>query len=460
MVAAQIGYHNNCTGTRVLMKKTFSSYISLSFFAALLIIGILSACSCSDDTGDEDSVTSVEEGLANPYGLYAPGTFEFIDFEGRDLIISVLGLETLEQFQDYTIGLIDELGVSWVRIDYYYVDSMFVEYPAYVTKLNQRGVEVVGCIRPWDPLVPGQDPEFEAALEELIAANPQVTVWQLDNEPDLAKYEPEAYVDVFIAMQRVVRAECPSCRVALAGAAVPFDGGTRDREFYDVVLSGIATRLEDPRAFDIIDLHVYGRAGFYQLMPQLLEDYRELMERYGFAPDIATWITELATYTGQPSTPAGYPRQTEEQQAAELLKRFAIAAAGGVERMAWNRFYENYQYGADSNGYFDNTGLVYNGLGTEAAEGVAPGTRKMAYFAYQTLIAETSGYVAVDYLAPGQYRYRFADGRGPLYLLWDEDGSPVTPELAGGVELIDYAGNTSYADTVTPGEMPVLVRPA
>jgi hypothetical protein len=46
----------------------------------------------------------------------------------------------------------------------------------------------------------------------------------------------------------------------------------------------------------------------------------------------------------------------------------------------------------------------------------------------------------------------------PLYLLWEEDGSPVTSELNGEVLLIDYAGNEYPAESISLAEMPVFAR--
>jgi hypothetical protein len=300
--------------------------------------------------------------------------------------------------------------------------------------------------------------QFSNTTRKLIRENPGITIWQMDNEPGLGKYDPEEYVDVFLVMRAIVREECPSCRIALAGAAVPYEGGIADRDYFTQVFRLIEQYTGEVRPFDIIDLHIYGRAGNYRTIPSLLEDYRQLLGEHGFSEDISIWITECATYTGIPSKPAGYPNQTEEQQAAELLKRFAIAAAEGSERYAWNRYYENYQYKDDGNGFFDNTGLVFNGLGPEADLGIEAGTRKKAFLAYKTLIAETSGFTAVEELTPGQYRYTFDDDRAPVYLLWEEDGSPVTVELDGKVLLTDFEGNQYSSDSISLTEMPIFAR--
>ncbi|RJQ42322.1 MAG: hypothetical protein C4534_10450 [Gaiellales bacterium] len=395
-----------------------------------------------------------------PYGLYAPGTFEQTSFENVDLIYAQLGLESLEQFQDYTLGLIDDLGISWVRIDFYYIDSEFIEYPDYMQKLHDRGISVAGCIRPAFPVATAEMAEFEADVRQLVAEHDDVEVWQMDNEPDLYKYPPAEYVEVFIAMEHAVRDVCPGCRIALAGAAVPFNGGTRDREYFSQVMSGIAARTGESRPFDIVDLHLYGRAGNYVTIPGLMDDYRRLFDANGFDGDISIWFTECATYTGAPSQPPDYPPQTEEEQAAELLKRFATAAAEGAERISWNRFYENHQYGESANGYFDNTGLVYNGLGAEAASGTPAGTKKKAFFAYATLVRKTDGYSLVTRLAPGQFRYEFPDGREPVYLLWAEADAPLPPELGERLSITDFMGQSRETDGIELDSMPIFVENA
>ncbi|MHB1381908.1 MAG: hypothetical protein ACYCXJ_06770 [Thermoleophilia bacterium] len=416
-----------------------------------------SVLGCAEPGSDE--VDDHAPGSA-PYGLYAPGTFEKTSLENVSLIFSLLGFDSLEQFQDYTLGLIDELGISWVRIDFYYINSEFIEYPDYMRKLHDQGISIAGCIRPAFPVPDEQMAEFEADMRQLVSEHEDVDVWQMDNEPDLDKYAPDEYVDAFIAMEHAVRETCPDCRIALAGAAVPFDGGTRDREYFSQVMGGLAARTGESRPFDIVDLHLYGRAGNYTTMPGLIDDYRRLLSQNGFDGDISIWFTECATYIGAPSKPPGYPPQTEEDQAAELLKRFATAAAEGAERISWNRFYENHQYGDSPNGYFDNTGLVYNGLGAEAGADIAAGTKKKAFFAYATLIRKTGGYSRVIFLAPGQFRYDFPDGRAPVYMLWSEAGALLPSELGQRLIITDYMGVSREADSIELQEMPVFVENA
>jgi hypothetical protein len=428
---------------------------SLFFIFLLLLAASLALTSC----GDDDSIGNADyTRLANPYGLYAPGTFEQTTGDNVQAILSKLGYEELAEFQDFTLEVIRELGISWVRIDFLYSGGEFIEYPDYFQGLDEINVDVVGTIRPVSALAPGEGVQFSNTTRKLIRENPGITIWQMDNEPGLGKYDPEEYVDVFLVMRSIVREECPSCRIALAGAAVPYEGGTADQDYFTQVFRLIKQYTGEVRPFDIIDLHIYGRAGNYRTIPSLLEDYRQLLGEHGFSEDISIWITECATYTGIPSKPAGYPNQTEEQQAAELLKRFAIAAAEGSERYAWNRYYENYQYKDEGNGFFDNTGLVFNGLGPEADLGIEAGTRKKAFLAYKTLIAETSGFTAVEELTPGQYRYTFDDDRAPVYLLWEEDGSPVTVELDGKVLLTDFEGNQYSSDSISLTEMPIFAR--
>ena len=442
------------------MTKTSSSNISFSIYIVMLMLLGLTALSCGESDDQDQPLSAFSADTNHPYGLYAPGTFEATSPENERLIFSQLGLSSLEQFQDFTLGLIDELGITWVRIDFYYIDSSFVEYPAYLQQLYDRDINVVGCIRPAFPLNDEQLVEFKADLKQLIADHPDILVWQLDNEPDLEKYDPDEYTEVFLAMEPVVRENCPSCRIALAGAAVPFDGGIRDRVYYDQVMAGIAARTSEPSPFDIVDLHLYGRTGNYLTIPGLMKDYRQILTRNGYDEATSIWFTECATYTGRPSLPPNYPAQTEEEQAAELLKRFATAAAEGAEMISWNRFYENYQYGTSNNGYFDNTGLVYNGLGAEAESGIAAGTRKQAFFAYETLIKKTGGYSQVTRLAPGQFRYDFPDGQPPVYMVWAENGTTLPAELEQRVVVTDYTGNKSETDVLSPLDMPVFVETA
>lgn len=394
-----------------------------------------------------------------PFGLFAPGTLDEIPPEHGQVMIDALGLSTIADYQDFTIGLVKELGVTWVRIDFLYDGSDFFVPADYLSKLQANGIEVVGCPRSFVDLGPEDMPAYEAGLQKLVAGHPEIRTWQIDNEPSIDASGPDSHLPVFFSGQRVVREVCPGCRVALAGVPALDPGRQESLDYFDGLLAEIARSHKGVRPpFDIFDIHFYGFAGDSEVLQSVVRQYEELLKKHGLGDGVSIWMSECATYTGKPVFPEGLEEQTEEEQAAELVKRFVTALGGGVERVAWARFYENYNYRGISDNYFDNSGIVYNGLGAEASRGVAPGTRKAAFFAYRELISRLDGYAGVSLIAPGQYRFDFGDGAEPVYVAWSSGDSRLSPELEGDVTVTGLDGTSYETDRLTLGEAPVFVN--
>ena len=184
--------------------------------------------------------------------------------------------------------------------------------------------------------------------------------------------------------------------------------------------------------------------------------------------DVEIWVTETATHSGKPVEPAWAQDQSEEQQAAELVRRFVTSLGAGVSRISWARPYENYMYNrAFVDGYYDMTAIIYNGLGQEAARGIEPATKKLSWYAYQTLIAKVKGYESVIDPAPGVYECSFAGGRAPVFVVWDagagaRPGDLLPGEYRGEVRVTDMRGNETLrppADLL-PGPLPVFIEPS
>jgi hypothetical protein len=111
-------------------------------------------------------------------------------------------------------------------------------------------------------------------------------------------------------------------------------------------------------------------------------------------------------------------------------------------------------------GFFDNAGLIYNGLGHEADDGVPPGTKKRSFRAYKTLTSKLSGCWLVHKIDAGKYRFQLGDGREPVYVLWDAGGIDPPAELAGPVTVTDLDGNSTEmeGDQLKLDSVPVFVE--
>jgi hypothetical protein len=394
----------------------------------------------------------------NRFGIYSPGSLAEVSHSGGVMMIHALGLKTIQDYEDYSIDAVSELGAGWVRIDFLFDGWHFVE-PDYLDGLYDRGFEVMGTVRPVNNYMDSDLTRFESELRGLIDRNPRIQVWQIGNEPNLY-WQPGDYARLFISGQKIVRQECPTCRIALAGVAARAPSRAEALSYYNTVLDLIDTSHDDARLFDIFDIHYYGSAGLSNDMGLDLDDFRTLLNRKGLGAGVELWVTETSTYSGSPVTPQSAPAQTEQQQASELVKRFITSFGAGLDRIAWSRPYENYRYHDMEESYYDHNALIYNGLGAEEKLGISAGTRKLAFYAYQILVGKLEGYSRAEKLAPGQYRFSFDDDRPPIYVLWDMGAAGLPDDLSGTVTVTEISGAVTKTDSdrLVVGPDPVFVE--
>ncbi|MHB8792984.1 MAG: hypothetical protein ACYC6O_06560 [Thermoleophilia bacterium] len=429
--------------------------------AAAIAVTLLTLAARSDEQGNGAAVE-----VYSPFGLFSPGTLGALPTSAGSKILESLGFNSIAQYQDYALGLTEELGVSWIRMDFAFDGWGFSEPAGYLEKLRNSGVEVVGCVLPINSFAPADMTRFQTSMRDLIKRYPWIKTWQIGNEPDLAWENPDDYPRFFFSLQQVIRETCPDCKIALAGAGARWpsqdaDGWHRSLATYDRIIGEIARQAgDDKKPFDILDMHFYDFYGTEVEMLESMKEYRKLPQQHGLSSDIEFWVTECATPTGPLTWPPDSPVQTEEEQASELVARFVTMLGAQVKRVAWARFYENYRYHDEEGGFFDNTGLIYNGFGYEADAGVAAGTKKLSFEAYKTMITRLSGSTLVHKINPGKYRFNFGDGREPVYVLWDAGDVNPPAEVAGPVVVTDLKGNRveMAGEDLVLVSMPVFVE--
>jgi hypothetical protein len=75
---------------------------------------------------------------------------------------------------------------------------------------------------------------------------------------------------------------------------------------------------------------------------------------------------------------------SEADQAGDLVKRWVVSLAAGVAKVFW-AWGMTEGFGEWDDDFFDHTGLIYSG------HGVAPGTRKLSYWALWQLTRQLGG---------------------------------------------------------------------
>lgn len=236
----------------------------------------------------------------------------------------------------------------------------------------------------------------------------KVKYWQVDNEPSSARRD---YGRLMRVTSRAIKAADPSAKVLLAGFwKLPFGEALED--YRSVVLP--ALKELGGRDMDVFDIHWFGQSGEWLLLPEVFKMLRSDLAAAGFK-DVPIWMTEMGVYSG---CPPGLPCRSEREQAAELVRRYVTAFGQGVGRIFWAwSIMNSTQIGP---GYFNHTGLIYNG---EEENSPGRGARKLGFWAYRTMTFLLRGWDGRPpqrlNLGEGIYAYRFSCGdRGAVSAVW------------------------------------------
>lgn len=453
--------------------------IKNTIFLVMLPLAILAVAipfiSCKQEELPKDTGASggAPDNFKNPFGIYSAGNLESVPPSSRQIMMEALGVNSYGAFQDFNIEAMREAGVGWIRVDFEFDGNSFTEPSDYLERVRTSGLEVIACARPIKgfAVTDVSLSSLRAGLRQLVERYPWIKIWQVGNEPHIAMANPGDFPRFFLAGSQVIREACPGCLVMLGGAATRHPDTEQAKEYYRRMLASIAAQSRDGRPFDIFDVHFYGPAGDEDVLLLSILDFRQILRENGFEGNgLEVWMTETATYTGKPQdSRSDYPLlQTEEDQAAELVRRFVTALGAGLTRVSWARPYENYGYnGFVEDNFYDLTGLIYNGLGQEAAEGIRAGTKKKSWYAYRTLISKVQGYDEIRSLAPGVYEFNFGPGRKPVFVVWDTGTGVRLDQLLpgsmrGSAQVIDMMGNETQRDpgSLPAGPNPVFVEPS
>jgi len=283
-----------------------------------------------------------------------------------------------------------------------------------------------------------------------------IKYWEVENEPwnpDVEGY-CEGYPELMRLTYRAIKEADPTAKVVWAGA----------HGFPDEVLANFrqndepAIRRMGRGFFDIFDFHWYGNAkGDYRRMGPTYDAIKQSLNACGYR-DCPIWVCEMGTYSGRLTDKksrqvkqASY--QSEELQAADLLKRYVYSLSIGIRKIF--PAYGLIEGFGDTNGYFDHTGVVYDGKGEDDR---GYGVKKLAYYTYKLMTEKLEGsdwsnIVTVNTHVPNVYAYIFRKqtGRGEVIVAW-WDWFDETQKVGGASRLVTLpcdAGRATITQSVT-----------
>ncbi|HDZ68858.1 MAG TPA: hypothetical protein ENH43_00350 [Phycisphaerales bacterium] len=424
-------------------------------------------------------------------------------------------------------GFIDaeNIGVRWhrpSRYAFWFLIQPDLNSPAYDFSLYDyqysvvpQGINILANIAPENPrfpqgytlpgsYIPVDINEYTAfvratverydgdGIDDMPGLTNPIKYWQVGNEPS-------ERLTGFAELQRItygaIKEACSDCTVLIGGATgFPDDYISKFDSRFAPILTELAGQY-----VDVYDFHWYGTAdGEYRLTDtatgeDVYAHIRAAMTANGFSSELPVWITEMGSYSGDPADPpfAVQPFQTERQQAGDYFKRFVYSLARGVKKIfpAFGLM-EGFKH---NDGYFDHTGLIYNG---QESNDLGLGVKKLGYYTYKkmTELLESSDWNNIQTIQESNnvYIYLFVKNNEPIYVAWWDyfddpnytpgDTKPITltgltetavivtdmvPDYNDGSEVTDY--NNAFTVSTYPildgsvtidlGEDPVLAQP-
>jgi len=247
-----------------------------------------------------------------------------------------------------------------------------------------------------------------------------VKYWQLGNEQDLSTDDTAGYAHLMEISYKTIKSACPDCKLAMGGLVITDD--------FNVFLVPVLQQ-SGGQYTDIVDFHIFGAAGGSNPIESRIKDVANrlkntlLVNGYG---NTEIWITETGTYSGQPKShpimQGNFPYQTEKQQAGQLIKSYVSALSAGVKKVfqAWGLM-EGF---VDEDMFFDHTGLIYDGLGSDD---LGFGIKKLSYYTYKKMveILEGSDWNNIQTIQEldGVYIYKFTKQSKPILVVWNNNPS-------------------------------------
>lgn len=257
-------------------------------------------------------------------------------------------------------------------------------------------------------------------VQDMPGLTNAIRYWQVGNEPNYQEVRAD-----FAVLQRItyqaIKAADSNAVVLIAGT-----GGANAayNSKFDTLYVPILQALGG-QYFDIFDFHWFGPAdGAYRLIDKAvnsnaLNHVRNRLVENGYAADMPIWITEMGTYSGMPAAELD-SLQTEREHAADLFKRHVYALTQGVKKIF--PAYGIVEGANNNNGYFDHTGLIYDGMWPDD---LGLGVKKLAYYTYKKMTdtLEGSNWGSWQILHDGTdtdsiYLFKIEKNGEPLFMAW------------------------------------------
>lgn len=353
-----------------------------------------------------------------------------------------------DQSESINLNLINEsqkhvldLNVGWSReITLIYTASSSPMVTLYANEriiaAKSANLKIVATVGIDETIFDNNKSGYGSWLTSLVSLyKNDVEYWQIHNEVgQQGRFENVAnYIALLKFSYEKIKQTCSNCKVMM-GSTIPN-------------LPYLVSMVADGDSFvDSYDFHLFGDINSHL---GIFTSFVQHLKGKNISKPI--FVTEMATYSGQPIG-ANLLEHTEEFQAAELIKMFTRTFYAGADYIFWAQLIEWYKFAGKVDGFFDFTGLVYNGLCSSVStadicqdQSIDKGAnvKKEAYYALKTLISKIDKFGSIQKIAEGQYKF-FVNNKN-VWILWCDQAVCHLP-LTGSFIVTDYQGNVSISD--------------
>ncbi len=372
----------------------------------------------------------------SPFGVFAAyGAYEYTEF------MQQAGLDELG-YWDWAEAHMKNLGAHWTRSnvqliwgivepqiggEYVFDNPMMTddiitriydsEYP-----INWLGVFAEGGRNENDPNPIDYPEDYKRFVRDMVerydgdgiddaSLNVRVKYWQAGNEVmgwERSGRTAEEYMDFVRLIREASKGADPDSKLVLIA---PLDGVVSS-EFVIEVITGLA----DEDAFDAIDIHHW--QPMWEWKMSAVQEYRRLLNSLGME-DVEIWSCEHGTWEGEPQMQP--IDQTQRDQAASLIMRYAYNLGHDVDKIMWNNLVEWWEFSGNPASIFNSMGVISDGNG-QGEDTNTFNIPRLSYYSYKLLVEKLDGSDWDNVVTISEndevYAYKYLKQGEPVWVVW------------------------------------------
>ncbi|MFH1611732.1 MAG: hypothetical protein ABH887_00470 [bacterium] len=281
--------------------------------------------------------------------------------------------------------------------------------------------------------------KYEDFLREAVNRyKEKIKYWQIENEPAKGNYywgTPEEYAELLKKSYKVIKAECPDCKVLNAGMMY-CNYVNEYHDYFPAMMKSLSGKCNSTGCFDIFDIHIgescvgdqQERIDFSKIHSTINIAYNDIIELLSSnnIPLKPFWVSEFGPLTCKNCL------GIEDA----LIKSYITGLEQGFEKLFW-RLSEAPSWIIDDNSNKTNS-----------------------FYAYKTLVKQIDNYTDIEKITDGQYKFTFSH-KNSVYVLWcDSELCSLPSEIQGQVTITNYQGDKTLtnANQIKLLESPIFVE--